>query len=69
MGHTNHKQRWGIVRSWKRLQSTPDTAAEQNRPLWTARHWVNRYLATGGVLDLGQQREGIQVNHAAVVNA
>jgi hypothetical protein len=52
MGHTTHEQRWGIVHSWKRLQSIPATAAEQNCPLRTARHWVKRYLATGGVLDL-----------------
>jgi len=56
MGRTTPGQRWGIVHSWKRLQSIPATAAEQKCPLRTARRWVNRYLATDGVLDL--QRSG-----------
>jgi len=44
--------RWAIVRKWKKHLTISAIAKEEGRAKPTAKLWIDRYRATGGVKDL-----------------
>lgn len=51
MGRTSTGERWAIVHSWERLQTISAVVKEQCKCEAVVRQWIDRYEATGDVLD------------------
>jgi transposase len=56
MGYTSKETRWSIIAKWKEVQSPLAVAAALGIHLKVVRRWLERYLATGDVVDA--QRSG-----------